>query len=451
MTVFQILILSLAAAVPGHAAFESLPAGARAGGAAGALGPFSEDLAAAVSNPAGLGWVPGLQVGLHYSRTFQVTQGNVDLDHVSFSAGAPLRGGPWTGALALGWFSTQSEEAFRERSFQLAYGVRDVWVRGGARLGAGAALRYLRRTPLSGSDSASGIGGDVGAIFRAGSRAVSLSILNVNQPGLDLPQGPGTAPLTLKLGYGEVLRKMHLGVEAASIQPSGTLPASLSLAAGLERSWAFYRWGSVAARTGLSLGERTGFWSLGAGWRILGAQLDYALYLPRTSRSRASHFVSLGLRFGEADPEEEYQRLLANEIRYRQELSQALEASQVGLWKQTEELNQLRQDVDALKDQLRSKGEEAVEARGRVKDMEARERQAQWRLKTLAQEQARIRARSRESLYREDWANYSKLKAQGAPDALLVDALKRILRRHQESGLDLGEPNQELLRLLRNR
>ena len=65
-------------------------------------------------------------------------------------------------------------------------------------------------------------------------------------------------------------------------------------------------------------------------------------------------------------------------------------------------------------------------------------------------EQKRLSERTKESLFREDWSNYLKAKQGGAPDGVLSDQVKRILLDYKDSGLDLSEANQELLRLLRS-
>ena len=52
---------------------------------------------------------------------------------------------------------------------------------------------------------------------------------------------------------------------------------------------------------------------------------------------------------------------------------------------------------------------------------------------------------------RASWAAYSRQKLSGAPDSVLIDQVKRLLQQYKDSGVDLSNANQELVRLLRAR
>ena len=97
----------------------------------------------------------------------------------------------------------------------------------------------------------------------------------------------------------------------------------------------------------------------------------------------------------------------------------------------------------------RTAGESAAKAK--IRGFEDRQRAAEAALKELERKRAEVAQKTVEMRSREDWAAYLKLKAEGAPDVVLTERVKQILRQYKDTPADLSEPNQELQRLLRNR
>ena len=188
----------------------------------------------------------------------------------------------------------------------------------------------------------------------------------------------------------------------------------------------------------------------------MGAQLDYAALVPVAHESRWGHSVGLVFRFGSWDPDKEFERLLGSEIRYRRELAGALDTAAVKQWKLAEELRRLRRSLEDLQAELttRTAGEAQAQekfrgARDKIRALEERERELQRSFDEMEKERKAALDRSKDSLYQDDWRAYQKLKLQSAPDLVLLERVKQILRQYKESGVDLSEPNQELRRLLR--
>jgi hypothetical protein len=223
-----------------------------------------------------------------------------------------------------------------------------------------------------------------------------------------------------------------------------------TFASGLEYWFHTLESGSFAARTGLNLGDPGRFWSMGFGWRILGAEVGYALQVPLSAGSRYDNTVSLIYRFGQWNPEREYEKMLGTELRYRQDLAAALDRSEARQKQLMDELKRVRDDMAALKSDLANKTAEQSQAKQRLQELEGREKRARDAADDLERKKRELAARSKESLYREDWAKYQKLKADGAPDLVLLERVKQILTEYQGIDLDLSEPRQELLRLQRN-
>ncbi|MDE2293136.1 MAG: hypothetical protein KGL53_13730, partial [Elusimicrobia bacterium] len=202
--------------------------------------------------------------------------------------------------------------------------------------------------------------------------------------------------------------------------------------------------------------------SLGLGWRVLGASIDYAVRAPLSNGSRWSHAVSLAYRFGAWDPEAEYEKLLSTEMGYRRQLSSALEDSEVKQWRLAEELRVLHQEIGDLREELEAKtaeaGEQAERARRaqealKLKELEERHRKAEEELRKIkaAQEveKERLRQADVQGRFQDEWRAYQNLKLQGAADAALVERLESILSEFKGKGVDLAEANQELQRLER--
>jgi hypothetical protein len=259
------------------------------------------------------------------------------------------------------------------------------------------------------------------------------------------------APAEVQLAVSESARGFVYALGLAKREPSGGHPGSAEITGGFERWWATTQLGAFAARSGLSLGDREKSWSWGLGWRVLGAQLDYSMSVPMTGSSVVSHAVALSYRFGQSNPEAEYQKVLEGELRYRQDLIHALQAGEVKQLKLGEELQRERDELEGLKQRLAAKTATAEQTRAQLKDLEERHRQAVETFQRLQRQRQQVKAKTKQELFEEDWGAYQRLKLSGAPDSVLIDHVKTLLAQYKDSGVDLSNANQELVRLLRAR
>jgi hypothetical protein len=434
----SLLVVMLFAAGSARAGYEDSGFSARAVSMGGAFTAVYDDIAAMAFNPAATGQLRHVQVQSNYLRQFHIPAGETDQNQMSLAAGFPVQQELIKGTFGLGWQYNRRQEQVIERSFLMNFGSRGFREFEGGGLELGGTVKAIGVRPKGDVD--------VGALYRFWEKySLGLSILNLNRPKLER----GRAPATLKLGLAESVRGFTLAMDATKREPSGIHGASSSLGAGLEHWWATARQGSLALRTGLVLGEPAKTWNWGLGWRILGGQMDYAMTVPMSGGSRFGHAVSLLFRFGESNPEGEYERMLAEEIRYRKELTASLEAGEVKQWKLSEELGRLREEIDVLSGQLVDKTASESQAQERIKALQERHQKASQTFEKLQSDRKKLSERTKETLFKEDWAAYAKLKAGAAPNAVLLENVKRLLREYKGSGVDLSQANQELLRLLR--
>jgi septal ring factor EnvC (AmiA/AmiB activator) len=201
----------------------------------------------------------------------------------------------------------------------------------------------------------------------------------------------------------------------------------------------------------LSIGTISNVWSWGFGWKLGGARVDYSMGVPLTGVTRFTHGLTVAIRFGRSDPQAEYEGLLQNEMKARQQLGRSLDASAVRQQALSEEIGRLRDEIAALRASLAEKTSTAADARKKLNDLEARQKKAAEAFARLQDEQARNAAKTKAELFNEEWASYEKSKLGGAPDAALLQRVQRLLVEYKDSGVDLGEANQELRRLQQSR
>lgn len=444
------LALLLASAVPARAAFDDMGFGPRDAAMGGAFTAVHDDAAALAYNPASIGQLPAPQVAGAYRRLFHVPAGESDRDSTRAAVAAPLR--TLKGAAGAQVRYDRRTNLSKDREIGLTFATRGLRETEGGGLDFGGSLKLLGVSPESGGSPGTKPAIDLGALWRTGGRyALGASLLNLGGAKFKTGAFSDRAPLALRVGGAETLRSAVLAVDAVVREPSGGLGRSVSFGAGFERWWALARGGSAALRSGVSLGNQTRTWSWGAGWRALGGQVDYVMTVPLSGTTRFGHGVAITARFGRADPEGEYERLLSEELRYRRDLSEALEASSLRQLKLAEELARLRAEIDALRGRLAASKESQARTRQELEALERRHREAARRHGELEAERAATAAKSKQALFNEDWRAYQKAKLSGASDAALLERLSRLLREHRDSGADLGEANQELRRLQRAR
>jgi len=461
LAVSAILAACLAGFVrPAGASHEDFGFGARSAGMADAMTAVTDELGAAAANPATLAQLQDPQVEAGVRRMFHTAAGAADLDGFVLGGGIPAREPPFEGAFALLLTNDGLDDVSLDRSVSLVYARRNWREIGAATLDAGLALKDISRSGRAAGGSISRAAVDLGTVLRLNDdQSVGFSLLNVNGPRMDLPDLPDRAPVMGKLGFAQQIRRFRFGMDITKREPSAGYRATTSGAMGTEYLWSSAALGTFAMRAGLTVGGLARDWSLGWGWRRLGAQLDYAVRIPLSNGSRWSNMVSLSWRFGAWNPESEYEKILKSEISYRRDLSRSLEAAEVKQWKLAEELRALREEMEGLRREVLSeaagRGEaeqklQDAERRLKLKELEERRRQAAQRLEQAKREQERMRQVNNDLRFAEEWRAYQALKLQGAPEPVLVERLKRMLAEFKGTGVDLGEANQELQRLLGN-
>jgi hypothetical protein len=430
---------------PAWAGFVDSGFNPRGAGMGGAMTAVPDDLSAVVYNPANLGSINRTQASLDYLRQFQTPTGPTDADVMDLGAALPVQQEILNGTFGLSWLYAKTKDLSVDRTTGFSYGTRGLVELDEGGVDLGGTLKFLSETP----EGAKGVVKptiDLGAAYRFWEKySAGFSLLNFSRPRVP----DGRAPLTAKVGVAEDVHGFTMALDLTKREPTGEAPGTVTAAAGLERWWATARYGQFAGRTGLSLGDLSKTWSWGLGWRVLGGELGYAMTVPMQGPIQIGHSVGLSFRFGASNPEGEYERMLAEELRYRQDLIKDLEAGEIKQWKLSQELAELRSELETLRRQLMEKTLSEAEVKKRLAELQERHRRAVEEHERMLAEQSKLKAKTKADFFREDWAAYNKAKAGGAPDPVLADQVRRILRDYKESGLDLSEANQELLRLLR--
>lgn len=441
------LALAFLRPVAARAAFEDAGFGPRDVAMGGAFCAVSDDPGVVAYNPASLGQASALESTASYLRQFHTPSGESDRDSTRAAVVVPLRQEILNGALAADVRYDRRTNVGGDRGLGVLYGTRGLKETEGGGVDFGAGLKLLSTSFDAGGKAGTHLALDFGGLYRFSDRySFGASLLNFGSPKFKGDR----APLTLKLGAAEQLRGVIFAADVTKRESSSAGTGQHTLSLGFERWWATARAGQFAARSGMSLGEGARTWSWGIGWRAQGARIDYAMIVPMTGTTRFGHGLSLSVRFGRADPEGEYEKLLTQELRYRRQLGDALEASSVKQWKLAEELNRLRGEISSLHGEVEMKRASESDAKRRLKELEDRHRKATESFEKLKADREGMARQTRISLFQEDWRSYQKAKLAGAPDSVLIEQVSRILREYRDaSGVDLGEANQELRRLQR--
>ncbi len=445
------LCLLLLLAAPARAAFDPTAYSPRAAVFGAAMASIADDPVSQLYNPATLGVLDDAAASMDYMRQFHSPAGSVNDDLFNVVGAAPVKQEIINGTFGFGFsYDRKNDVRANERAYQMGYGTRDLWSQDDKRLETGGSLKILDEQVDGGGKATLKAALDAGVLYRWAERyALGFSLINLNRPSFQVNGKRDRAPAEVQLAVSENARGFILGLGLAKREPSGGHPGSAELAGGFERWWATSRMGSFAARSGLSLGERDKSWTWGLGWRVLGADLNYSMSLPLSGPSAVSHAVGLAFRFGQSNPEAEYEKVLASEVRYRKDLVKALEAGEVKQLKLAEELQRERDEIDSLKQKLAAKSATAEQTGARLKELEDRHRRAVETFERLKRESQQVKVKTKQELFEEDWGAYQRLKLSGAPDSVLIDHVKTLLSQYKDSGVDLSTANQELVRLLR--
>lgn len=438
----------LALALPGtsFAAFEDAGFGPRDIAMGGAFTAVVDDPGVLAYNPASLGQASSLEASMAYLRQFHIPSGESDRDSARAGIVVPLRQEILNGGLGFDMRYDRRTNVGGDRAIGVMYGTRGLRETEGGGVDFGGGLKLLSSAFDSGGGSGNHLAIDMGTLYRFSDRyAFGASLLNFGSPKFKSDR----APLTLKIGAAEQVRGVIFAADLTKRESSQSGNGQHTMALGFERWWATARAGQYALRSGMSLGEGTRMWSWGLGWRAQGARVDYSMTVPMTGTTRFGHGLSLSVRFGRADPEGEYEKLLSQELRYRRQLGEALEASSVKQWKLAEELNRLRAEMAALGKEVEMKRASEVDAKRRLRELETRQRKAAETFEKVKADREGAARQVRVSLFQEDWRSYQKAKLAGAADSVLLEKVGRILREYRDAGVDLSEASTELRRLQR--
>ena len=441
------------AASPAFAAFDDTTFGARDAAMGGAFTAVHDEVGALAYNPAALGQVPALEADASYLNGTHPAAGTIDRDTTRAAVAVPVRQEIFNGAFGFDVRYDRRTNVAKDREIGLYYGTRTFKETEGGGLDFGGGLKFLHSALDNGGSTKTKVALDLGTLWRVTDRrTVGASLLNLGGAKFSGPGGySDRAPLALKVGGAESVHGSLLTVDGTLREGSSGQGRSETFAVGMERWWPTVRSGAFAGRTGLSIGSISNVWSWGAGWKLGGGRVDYAMGVPLTGVTRFTHALTLAIRFGRSDPEAEYEGLLQGEMKARRQLGQSLEASAVRQRALSEEIARLRDEIAALRASVAEKTSTAADARKKLSDLEARHQKAVDAFKNLQDEHARNAAKTKAELFREEWDAYEKSKLGGAPDAALLERAQRLLIEYKDSGVDLGEANQELRRLQQSR
>ncbi|MBI4059910.1 MAG: hypothetical protein HY403_00615 [Elusimicrobia bacterium] len=442
------VLLTLALPAASHAAFEDAGFGPRDVAMGGAFCAVTDDPGVLAYNPASLGQTTAVEATASYLRQFHIPSGESDRDSTRAAVLLPMRQEAVNGAFGFDARYDRRKGVGGDRAIGVMYGTRSLFEKEGGGVDFGGGFKLLSAEFDAGGKAGPRLALDLGALYRFADRyALGASVLNFGSPKF----AGDRAPLAFKLGAAEQVRGVIFAADLTKREPSQGLAGRHTMSIGFERWWATARSGQFALRSGMSLGDKSRAWSWGLGWRAQGARLDYAMTVPMTGTARLGHGLSLSIRFGRADPEAEYEKLLSQELRYRRQLAAALEAGAAKQRNLSAELERMRAEIAALRGEVENKRASEEEAKRRLKELEARQRRAQEDFERVKAERENSARLTRISLFQGDWRSYQKAKLDGAADSILIEQVGRILREYRDAGVDLSEASQELRRLQRSK
>lgn len=438
-------------AVPARAVFEDLPFGARQAGFGGPAAALEEP-AAFLSNPALPGAVRKFETGAGFLASERTALGPAEFSASGAWAVIPHGSYGRNGTFSAGGLYRSDSGAFTQKTLALGWSSWQLLRAGSGALDFGLNFKILQLTAVAAGESQAGAGVDAGVAYRPdGRRTVGFSALNVNNPAFSAGILKDKTPLVLRLGFSERHEDFTLSLDLANRTAAGGYKGNFSINPGVESLWRTRRAGLFFSRGGLLLAERASAMSAGLGWRRQAAEISYGLAVPLTGTIVPAHSFSVALRFGDRDVEAEYERLMRQEIKYRQDLSQALDeaAKRESLLKK--ELVSMREETDFLSARLRSTEEKKEQARDDKERLEAVIRRQAAAAAELAGLAEKRRADKLDQLLYEfsvDWQNYLKLKGGGAPADVLKASLERMVGQYQAAGIDISQATLELRSLI---
>ena len=433
-------------AAPASALFEDNPAGARQAALGGAVSAV-EDCAGFFSNPALGGACRKFSTGAGFLSSERVPQGDAEFSQAAAWMAFPYGSYGKSGTFSLAGISRRDGETLTEVSAVMSWSSWQLIRLGDGSLDFGTSLKVLR-LKAEGGDTPSGAGLDLGAAYRPdGRRTLALSVLNLNRPSFEYGTAAEKAPVAVHAGYSERLDDLILSVDIAGRSGAGGSDGNYSLTPGVEYLWRTLASGSFYTRAGLNLAHRASALGAGIGWRRQAAEISYGLSVPLTGAVVPAHSVSLTLRFGDRDVESEYERLVRQEMKYRKDLSEALDDAAAREIKLKAELASMKEEIDALSLRLSSseqKREAAGAEKARLEGVMRRQASAEAELRAMSEKRRADKLAQVAQDFEGDWQTYLKLKNGGAPREVLKGALERLVGRFQDSGIDISRASMEL-------
>jgi hypothetical protein len=442
----------LACASPALAVFEDEPGDARQLGFGGQQSAL-EDPLGFWADPALAGVARKFETGGNFLSSDRTTQGPAGFDSYGVWALVPKMAYGRMGTLSIGGNYRADGGTMTEKTILFGWGTSNLLRTDSGLFDFGANFKIMRAAASSGNDSRSGIGLDVGSTFRPDERhTIAFSILNLNNPAFKVGGTADKAPLVLRAGVSEREDDYTLSMDLARRSASGGQGGNVSFNPGVEYLWRTERSGSVFSRAGLNLAARASALSAGIGWKHLATELSYGISVPLTGGIVPAHSLTLSLRFGDRDIETEYERMIKQEIKYRQDLVGALDESarREGILK--DELASMKTEIDSLNSRLRDvQAQKAgmAEEKERLASVVRRQEAAAAELKALDEKRRADKLTQLRYDFSTDWQAYLKLKSGGAPPDVLKGSLQRIISQYQDSGIDISQATVELQSLVR--
>lgn len=456
-------LAALLLSAPNGWAFDEFAVGARPAAFSGAFTAVADDVHSLYYNPAGLGAMSVAQVTAYYARLLPNLTDGSDVSMTFLAYGQKLRKDKEWGGVGLGWNEFRMNDLYRERTITLGYGrpfsfaMMDVSLGLNAKLlsrdfgedmntrdsfaGTNPANRLGISDPVfNGGKSAQKMSFDLGALAAPlPNLSVGASLANVNTPDLGLSVSD-RVPMITRLGaaYKFPFLKAHVDV---SRRRYITREADNRLMLGAERTWLFNRYGELTVRGGAGAGSRA--WrqvSLGLGYEVNGIGVDYVYVVPLGSFTDAgnTHRISLSFRFGKTPGEEELASLVREEREAIARAEEALRLAQAEAQFITQDRNQLLQEMERLKAQIKAgaTGEPSTPAADKAGSAAVREQSA----RDNAQ-------REFNAAYQAAMAAYTKKVQRGATLTERTLLLQEVLDRYAGKGVDMSRAKTEMERV----
>lgn len=432
-------------------AFEDIAFSARGLGLADSLCAV-DGMDSMNSNPASMGRRRKFVAATHFVSSRRTPQGDANLMLYTAAALFPKMLHARNGTLGLLASYRQNPNLSKEMKMQLGWATWHLLEASYGVLDFGTNLKILNFQTLPEGNSAMALSADLGSVLRMrDSKNLGLSFLNLTNPSFDAVSFKDKAPFVVKLGYAEERGDYNLSADFSRRSGSAGSDRSYSLNTGFEYFWRGSWKGYLKSFGGLSLGDNSSAFSLGASYKISAAEISYALQIPLTRSVILGHALSLNLEFGGAGLESEYEKMMRREVKYRKDLLGALDEAARREAVLKEEINNLRKETDDLNARLSEealKNAEQKKYRDRLEKIIERKKLAEKRMKELKEKRRRDRINQLEFSFSRDFESYLRLKASSPPRDVLKGMLERTIKEYQGQGIDISRATMELQKVI---